>query len=248
MKYGVGYPASKPGDQGNDDDDNSSCQGQAGIVLDFFKGLGIKFENPNNAIKHGSPPVFSTDNPTMKIGLRMKSIYSLIFTILFLDGCSLASNKSDDINPSMTPTLIPLAALDLESILTGPGNIPSGYASSEINQTLPRMFEGIPQPVNQVSQRLERFSDPAGGVNIMPYDRLSPATQAYDFIVSGFGNNSQINEIKELGERGQSWGYDYLFLSCNAVTHIRIIGAPDSNFVISYAKGLDQRLSKLVCR
>jgi hypothetical protein len=140
-----------------------------------------------------------------------------------------------------------LAELDLESILTGPGDLPSGYASAEISQTLPRMFEGIPQPVNQISQRLERLSDPAGGVDIMLYDSLATATQAYDFIASGFSNNSQINKIKDLGERGQSWGYDYLFLRCNAVTHLRIIGAPDSNFVISYAKDLDQRLSKLAC-
>jgi hypothetical protein len=163
-------------------------------------------------------------------------------------GCSLASNKSEDVNPSITPSPIPLAALNLESILTGPGDLPSGYASAEISQTLPRMFEGIPQPVNQISQQLERFSDPAGGVDIMLYDSLVTVTQAYDFIVSGFGNNSQINEIKDLGERGQSWGNDYLFLRCNAVTHIRIIEAPDSNFIVSYAKDLDQRLSKLICR
>ena len=179
------------------------------------------------------------------VRMGMKSIYSLILTILLLAGCS---PKSEDINPSITPTPIPLAALDLESILTGPGDLPSGYVSAEISQTLPRMFEGIPQPVNQVSQRLERFSDPAGGVDIMLYDNPAAATQAYDFIVSGFGTNGQINEIKDLGERAQSWGYDTLFLRCNAVTHIRIIGAPDSNFSISYAQDLDQRLSKLICR
>jgi len=172
----------------------------------------------------------------------MKRVSWYIIFVFLLVSCK----STPSIN---TPTQLPLAELDLKTILIQPGDLPMGYAGGQVQDFLPGMFEDIPQPVNQIYQQFDLTygSGSGGGVAVMVYDSVAASKEAYDTILSEMGGTAQEKEIENLGERAHIAGWNLLFLRCNTVVHFRMVGSNYDEY-ISYAQRMDERLIPLVCR
>jgi len=153
-----------------------------------------------------------------------------------------------------TPTPIPLTDLDLSSILIQPSDLLLGFVGGQVQNVPPEMFDDIPQPVYQIYQQLSQIYKANGGVAVLVYDTATVANNVYNTIEESWpdqsatvpiiGDKSHINFGIEEGVTFMS----LLFLRCNAVGFIQLRDLSDSDYIISCAQRLDERLFPLVCR
>jgi hypothetical protein len=190
------------------------------------------------------------------------TICLVIFTVLLIS-CGSAADATEASQPSPLPstptpkpTLVPLSDLDLEPVLVFLGDLPAGYDPAQVRSSLPGMFDGIPQPINQIYQQFEHENDSAGGTAIIVYDAQQAANMAYTYILDGMTDSEDVQTIGEQGRlaildltsMGGIVSTELLFLRCNTVVHIRMTGTSNPDYVTSYAQRLDERLTGLVCR
>jgi len=175
----------------------------------------------------------------------------LVLFAFFLVSCSATPNivQITNTHPSEpgTQTPIPLADLDLESILIQPGDLPLGYSGGQVQDFLPGMFDDIPRPVHQIYQQFEDKNGSVGGVSVIVYDSAAPSIEAYDTLLLGMGGKGQAKAVESLGNQAHISGWNLLFLRCNTITYFRLVGMNYDEYM-SYAQRLDERLSPLVCR
>jgi hypothetical protein len=172
---------------------------------------------------------------------NMKSIDWLVLIALLLVSCRTSRSTT-------TPTQVPLADLELEAILINPGDLPMGYVAGQVQDSLPGMFDGIPQPVNQIYQQIDQnnTSGSGGGVSVIVYDSAADSTEAYDTILLGMGSSGQNTAIENLGEKANKSGWILLFLRCYTIVYFRMVGTNYDQY-LSYGQKLDKRLIPLVC-
>lgn len=173
--------------------------------------------------------------------VNLRSIYYLVLIALLLASCSTERSSNN-------PTRAPLADLDLEAVLIKPGDLPMGYVGGQVQDSLPAMFNNIPQPVNQIYQQFDQNNSAGsgGGVSVIVYDSVDASTEAYETILSDMGSNVQEKGVENLGEKADISGWNLLFLRCNTIVHIRMVGSNNDQY-ISYAQKLDKRLAPLIC-
>ena len=210
----------------------------------------------------------------------MKPVYYLALFTILLASCSSAPSgnavqtaiaQTQAVLPTNTsvpiptgtptpipPTMIPIADLDLSSILVQPNDLPAGYSEAQIRSTAPAMFNDIPESKNQIYQQFEHDGDAAGGVGVFIYDNQLDADNAYNTILDGMGDGTE--SVSNIGVRARMALMDMtlsgmniqnselLFYRCNTVVHIRMTDSSNPDYVISFAQRLDERLTPLVCR
>lgn len=195
----------------------------------------------------------------------MKSQYCLVLLSVMLSACesvptgdALPTAMAEptktfvfnltDVPTQILPTPIPLADIDLESIILLPGDLPDGYTGAEVLDPIPDRFGGT-QGVNEIFQVIEYKSRPAGEVTIIVYDSEARSAITYDLILDGM---YPIEEVKILGEQAQLEINHFItelsFLRCNADVKITMWNSTNREIIISYAQKLDKRLIPLVCR
>lgn len=205
----------------------------------------------------------------------MKQIYVLVFLSILITSCSsvpsghpvlTAIAQTQIAQPTNTfvfvlpgkqtplpPTPIPFADLDLEAILIQPGDLLLGIIGGQIQNGLPVMFDDIPQPVNQIYQQFSNINKENGAVAVLVYDTSTVANDVYNTIEENWGDQSSV--VPVIGDKSNINFYieegltclDLLFMRCNTVGFIRLRNLSDSDYIISYAQSLDERLTPLVC-
>ena len=115
------------------------------------------------------------------------------------------------------------------------------------------MFAGLPTTENAIYQQFARDGNPAGGVTVFLYEDESNTKRAYDEILNGMGPDTK--RISDIGEKASLMAIsdfieaaDLVFTRCNSVVHIRFGTSSNVDEIQSYAKRLDTRLTKVVCR
>jgi len=163
--------------------------------------------------------------------------------------------------PIPTPTPIPLSEINLEDILILPGDLPSGYAGSQISNNPPEKIFGYEQ---FIEQKLEKKGIDFGFVWVVLYNTTQKAKTTYT-AWSNYGSSSEednftttVSSVEGLGEEAKYFMMDgevatisidmtYLtFVRCHAFVRINM-KTDDVESVINYADRLDKRLSELVC-
>jgi hypothetical protein len=133
--------------------------------------------------------------------------------------------------------------------------------AAQITDTLPTMYNGIEQPLNQIFQEFTRNDQPVGGIAILVSSSNSNATANYAILLQHTGWKGNTVEVKDLGNKTEEARVslpgtimagginvmDLVFQRCNAVVQIHITGEVDRDSVISYAKKLDKILIPLIC-
>jgi hypothetical protein len=168
---------------------------------------------------------------------------------------TLAPSATATATPTATPTLVPLADINLESILIRDGDLPAGYSGAQISHSAPGMFRNLAPAAQVVVQLFGKNGSNAGGVTIFLYDLPRQVQTAYGLIVDGFGQGSvsfdglgETAQVIELDLTGFYKLTDLAFTRCHAVVEVRMTNGADSVSVGNYAKRLDGRLKPLVCR
>lgn len=201
----------------------------------------------------------------------LRSLLVLIVAALWLEVFSASSSGASQA-PLSTATSshsappIPLSEIDLEPILNLPDYLPAGFSGAQVQDTLPEMFNELPEAENQIYQQFQRRGRPAGGVAVILYETKSKAEVAYALLRQGFGPS--INElgitikrktISDVGNqaeavtiRGTLFGtvldsIGLAFIRCSAVVHIRLVGTTYLNEILPYLRRLDERLVVQVC-
>ena len=205
----------------------------------------------------------------------MKQVYVLVFLSILINSCSstpsghpvlTAIAQTQIAQPTNTfvfvlsgiqtplpPTPIPPVELDLSSILVQPADLLLGFVGGQVQNALPGMFDDIPQPVYQIYQQLSQINKADGGVAILVYDSETVANDVYKTIEENWADQSATVPI--IGDNshidfGIEEGVTFmrlLFLQCNAVGFIQLSNLSDSDYIISYAQSVNDRLTPLVC-
>ncbi len=155
--------------------------------------------------------------------------------------------------PVPTATQIPLADIDLESLLIQSGDLPAGYSGGQVRSGAPAMFDELPPAIADISQQFEHNGGPAGGVTIFLYSTVALVRSGYQAILAGFGDDTvarvTVGEQARMVETGFGFdGADIVFTRCAAVVHVRMTDGADAASVTAYAERLDDRLQPVVCR
>jgi hypothetical protein len=181
----------------------------------------------------------------------MKRIIFVFCLFFLLAACSTAPSG----NAVPTPTFIPLADLDLRPVLVLPGDLPTGYTAAQFSTTLPAIYSKLILPDKTFYQQFTSNNQPAGGIAVMLYDSPILQVPAYDLVADMLYNKE--NPVPGLGTKALSSQIELaigpnisevVFIECRSLVHIRINGILDSNQAITYARRLDERIKKLVCR
>jgi hypothetical protein len=145
---------------------------------------------------------------------------------------------------TITPTPLSLDDLDLEPLLIQSGDLPSGFSGAQVLQDAPGMFRDIPPTENVIYQRFQKNGETIGGVTVFLYGDDETRGAAYDLVVDGFAD--PVEEISNVGEIADGSLFDLAFIRCNALVHVRMVGA-GLDEVAAYATRLDSRLTDVVC-
>ena len=163
--------------------------------------------------------------------------------------------------PANTPTPIDISGLDLKLVLDQLGAPTVEITAGQITDTLPAMYNGIEQPLEQVFQEITKDDQPIGGIVILISGSWSDATANYAILLQHMGWKGNTVEVKDLGNTieearisppgsmmaGGIRVMDLVFQRCSALVQIHITGDVDREGVISYAKQLDKLLLPLIC-
>lgn len=165
--------------------------------------------------------------------------------------------------PTLTPTItpIPLAEIDLESLVFAEGDLPPFYERSVAMNSVPQKhpFSQMPPPVNALWQETINtqggsLGNTLGEVGIFLYADAELANQAYS-TVTAFGDffGGTAKSIDGLGEQAlfdveefslfASLFQKIAFTHCGAFVFANI----PSDHAENYATRLDARLSEVLC-
>lgn len=154
--------------------------------------------------------------------------------------------------PEPTATPVPLADIDLEPLLVQPGDLPPGYAGSQIRVELPDFALRGPEPVNHVRQILSKNGDVGGNVAIVLYESLEDVQEAFVLAAENLPNAAAVDDFTEDGSLGSFAvlnlsAASFAFSRCHAVVSGQLLGTTDVGAALSYAKRLEARLQPYVC-
>lgn len=163
---------------------------------------------------------------------------------------------SPTVTNTLTPTPVPLSEIKIESIVIEEGDLPAGFSGAQIRDSAPGMFRDLPSAQNTLYQQLQKDGDVAGFITIFLYDSKEDIENAYDLTVSGMTDEAELSS--EVGEKAtvlfipsiRAVGTDIAavaFVRCSAFVYINMSTRSEDS-VIAYAKRLDGRLERLVCR
>ena len=196
--------------------------------------------------------------------MEKKFVFFVIFT-LAIAACSNNSEVpytqipelTQTLEPTLTPTLIPLSEIQLEEIVIKDGDLPAGYSGAQIRDIAPAMFDDVPKAQNTYYQQFAKDGDTKGGVTIFLFESQEDNEIAYNQIYDGLSDEAK--ELDEIGDKGyvyytsmdvlgstMQFG-DLLFKRCNAVVHVRMTDVSSEDSLLAYAKRLDGRLIEIVC-
>jgi hypothetical protein len=202
--------------------------------------------------------------------VNMKSFYCLVLLVVLLASCEsiptgnalltamAQPTKTFVFNVTAIPTTlpaipIPLADLDLSSVLVLPDDLPEGYSGDQIKDVLPDLYDDLNRPVYQIYQEFKKNDHGAGGVGIRVYDSKATAIEVYNSFLSQWHEREPTEAVADLGDQSQTSEYDLMFVRCNALVNMRFMSTPDYDPAgydtrVSYARNMDERLTPLVCR
>lgn len=119
------------------------------------------------------------------------------------------------------------------------------------------MYGTVPKSKYISYQEIEYAKNVAGGVAILTYSTRHVADTAYDYVKSGMEGTAPAT-ISGLGEKAYTTSYNFtsksgvkgtelIFLQCNTIVHIQLIGTDDLNVIVTYGTYLNIRLDPFVC-
>jgi len=139
-----------------------------------------------------------------------------------------------------------------------PDDLPIGYSYGQSSDTLPLMFGTVPKSKYTLYQEIEYAKKPAGGVAILMYSTKSAADTSYNYVKSGMEGTAAA-DITGVGEKAYATSYnttsqggvkgtELIFLQCNIVIHIQLIGTDDFNAIVAYGTRIFLWLMFFVCQ
>jgi hypothetical protein len=153
-------------------------------------------------------------------------------------------------------TVVPLTALDLESLLIQPGDLPAGVIGSQVKDKAPPVFKDAPLPVKAIDQRFGLADGVTiGGVTVLLYDSPADLEKAYAVVIGGMGSSAYPST--EVGDKARIGGLtartqriaEVSFVRCHALVSVSLSETPQpDDDTLTYAQRLDKRLMPLVCR
>jgi hypothetical protein len=197
----------------------------------------------------------------------VRRIFVLLVIALVLAGCGASPQSSQQavdqafatigagLGATAVSTVVPLTALDLESLLIQPGDLPAGVVGSQVKDKAPPVFKDVPLPVKAIDQRFG-LADGAiiGGVTVLLYDSPTDLEKAYAVVIKGMGSSAYPST--EVGDKARIGGLtartqriaEVSFVRCHALVSVSLSETPQpDDDTLTYAKRLDRRLTPLVC-
>lgn len=141
---------------------------------------------------------------------------------------------------------------NLDPLLIQAGDLPGGMTAGQISDTMPPIFDKLPQPTRFIRQEFVRGDQPGGAVSVLIYDQAADRDAAYASIVADMPPGAALPNVGERATFGyiavRTQIYDLVFQRCKAVVHMRM-SAPrlSADNLEAYAKRLDSRLRPVVC-
>jgi hypothetical protein len=162
-----------------------------------------------------------------------------------------------------TPTKEPLTAQALSPLLIQSGDLPAGYAPSQVRDLVPtnRLVKGLPAHQSEIYQEIERNGKHGGEVFVLLFADADEAAIAFEAFLEDDIASANRLEVKAptetdlYGERAYIWDVYSLFGAfvhasfqrCQAVAFVELGDTSNDDSVIAYARVLDQRLEPVVC-
>jgi hypothetical protein len=156
-------------------------------------------------------------------------------------------------------SIIPLlsaSAFDINRELFVEGDLHASWKSEPLTDP-PKMFEQVPPATEKGDHRLARAGKRKGGVTAFVYKDASDAANAYDIILDGMGDETEV--VEGLGDQARSFSAvtksppavkmpDFhragvVFMRENTVVYIGLSDMKAEE-LIPYAKKLDARIQK----
>jgi hypothetical protein len=198
----------------------------------------------------------------------VRHIFILLVTTLVLAGCGETPQSSQQaidqafatigagLDATAVSTVVPLTALDLESLLIQPGDLPAGVIGSQVKDKAPPVFKDAPLPVKAIDQRFGLADGVTiGGVTVLLYDSPADLEKAYAVVIGGMGSSAYPST--EVGDKARIGGLtartqriaEVSFVRCHALVSVSLSETPQpDDDTLTYAQRLDKRLMPLVCR
>lgn len=192
----------------------------------------------------------------------MKKYIWILYILLFLVSCAKPTPIPEP-TPIPSPTPILLSEIDLEPIVIQAGDLPAGFTGAQISH----YGKNIYGSVNDIKQELANNNQSAGFIEIYLFGDLEKAEKIFTSKTNSLGksnvsdiSSTTVSEIPDVGEKATSassrisffgldtYVIDFVFIRCSAFVNIRFSDTSNTQSVINYAKRLDERLSKLICR
>ena len=201
----------------------------------------------------------------------MKRISSLLLIVSFIVSCIPSPTPNPTLNPSLvlipTPSLIPLLEIDLEPILIQDGDLPPGYYEAQVREVPNDSYKWIiNKGLNNIQQYIGLNDDIGGSVTIYLYEDTIALNTAYEQQSDSFGELSdspkpgyQTSYLDGIGEKAKyltfdekSYGDEFdqtalVFKRCHALVDISFYQTYNLDYIVSYSKRIDRRISDLVC-
>lgn len=155
--------------------------------------------------------------------------------------------------PTSTPTVIPFSSLNLESILIVEGDLPAGYSGGRY-LTDPGVKPTNKKPPDYfIGRTLERNNHTSGVTGIIVYDDSATVKDLYQVSVqNALGKDYSKIDVGDMGVINSQHGpldtVVIVFVRCNAVAVIQLVGTSDITALKTYATRLDHRIQPFVCR
>lgn len=161
------------------------------------------------------------------------------------------STGLDDAPTDIPTTAIPLAEVNLESLVLQSGDLPSSVQAGQVRNRVPNALQSVPKAEQTFNQILEHAGSAAGNVTILLYTAPDKRDAAYSVMVKDAGSYAQTSN--GVGEQSVIFpGTTSLpvrsvsFVRCQAVVDITL-GNTAIETITDYAKRLDKRLQSALC-
>jgi len=194
----------------------------------------------------------------------MRKILLVLIGMVLLAGCApsqtaikTAVAQTMAVIPTPTSTPIPFSALQLDSQLIQPGDLPAGCVGGQITNTRnPDHFYdkySVPTPDYYIGEQIACGNFTGGLVQVFVYTNKANTSTAYQSIYVFLGSLFQggTGNAVSLGDEGfgveSTLGEtDLVVRHCNAV--LTVDQAGDLAGMTAYAQRLDKRLNPTICR
>ena len=153
-------------------------------------------------------------------------------------------------------TLLSASAFDINTDLFVEGDLHAAWKADPLADP-EKMFDKVPTASQKGSRRLARAGKVKGGVTAFVYEDAGDAANAYDIILEGMGDNTEV--VENLGEQARSYSLvtkyppaikrpdfhhgSLVFLRGNTVIQIGLSDMKAEE-LIPYARKLDSRIQK----